>query len=484
MFSFRRGRRRAVTHQLRKIAGRENTRTEPSELLAYSYDATFQQRLPTAAVAVQNTEQVASIVELAANEHIPVVARGAATGLAGGSVPPPDAIVLNLAKMRGIKDIDPDDGVAVVEPGVITSQFHAAVERVGLFYPPDPASLRQCTIGGNLACNAGGPRCLKYGVTRDYVRGVTVVLADGSVVETGGRVLKSSTGYALPHLFVGSEGTLGIITEAVLRLIPLPRGRATALVFFGSVEAATETVTASFLKGLAPATLEFLDTHTLELVSSELPTQLPEGTQAALLIETDSFEATEALDALQRVVAIARQTDVLGIHLATDEEESSRIWHARQAISGAFGRIAKGKLGEDVVVPRSKIANMVRAVEEISQTHGLPIPLFGHAGDGNLHPNILFDPSSPSDLLAVERAAIEIFERAIALGGALSGEHGIGTLKRQFLELNLGAPAVDTMRKVKSALDPAGIMNPGKIFPDGDADWSGFLRALPRLATP
>lgn len=467
---------------LREIVGEENVRTGSAELIAYSYDATFQQAIPEAVVLPRSTEDVAAILRLASEEGRPVVARGAATGLAGGAVPSGGAIVLNLARMRRIRSIDVDDGLCVVEPGVITGTLHAEVERRGFFYPPDPASLAQCTIGGNIASNAGGPRCLKYGVTRDYVRALEVVLADGSVAPVGRRTLKSSTGYALPQLFVGSEGTLGIVTEATLRIIPLPRSRATALAFFPSLEAAGGAVTEMLAQGLAPSSLELMDRLTLNLVEDLIHAGLPREAEAALLIEADGARPTETADALGAMVDAARASRAAEIRVAADPGEAEDLWRARRSITGALGRVAPKKLGEDIVVPRGRIPEMVRAIGEIAEVHGLRIPVFGHAGDGNLHPNILFDLRRPGETRRVEGAATAIFETAIGLGGALSGEHGVGTLKRAFLERCLGAPAVDLMRRIKQALDPQRILNPGKVFPDG-ASWESFLRLLPTLTS-
>jgi len=463
--------------------GDEAVRDGPSELLAYSYDGTFQQAMPMAVAMVRATEQVSAILRVASQEGIPVVARGTSTGLAGGSIPPNGAIVLNLARMRAIREVDAADGVAVVEAGVITGDLHQAVERTGFFYPPDPASLRQCTIGGNLACNAGGPRCLKYGVTRDYVRGLTVVLADGTVVQAGGRTLKSSTGYALPHLFVGSEGTLGVITEATLRIIPLPRGRAAALAFFASLDDAGGAVRSMLRDGLAPSTLELMDRLTLGLVDDVVQAGYPRDAEATLLIEADGLDARAAREALASMADAARRTGATEVREAASDADAEELWRARRSISAALGRVARKKLGEDVVVPRSRVPQMVRAVEVIAADHGLRIPLFGHAGDGNLHPNILFDPSVDGEVQRVQDAAIAIFEEATRLGGALSGEHGVGTLKRAFLERNLGVAAVDTMRAVKDALDPRGILNPGKVFPDRtETGWESFLEMLPTLS--
>ncbi len=473
-----------IVRELRRLLGTEAIRDAPSQLVSYSYDGTFQQQVPLAAVLPRNTDDVAAVLRLASDAGTPVVARGAATGLAGGAIPPPHAIVLNLSRMRRLVETSAADGIVVVESGVVTADLHAAVEAQGLFYPPDPASLQQCTIGGNLASNAGGPRCLKYGVTRDYVRGLTVVLADGTVVEAGGRTLKSSTGYALPQLFVGSEGTLGVITEATLRVIPLPRGRGIAVAFFPSVEAATAAVTEMFVAGVEPSSLELLDHDTLNLVEDHLGIGFRRDVDAALLIETDALEAGGARAALEVAAETTRRHAAVEVRVAESDSEAELLWRGRRAVSGALGRIARRKLGEDVVVPRSRIPEMARAITAIAKDVGLRIPLFGHAGDGNLHPNILFERETEDELRRVQAAAIAIFEKALELGGALSGEHGVGTLKREFLARNLGAPAVDTMRRIKQALDPAGILNPGKVFPSDHPDaWRDFLLDLPTLSS-
>lgn len=474
-------RRAALVRELRRIAGGEAVRSAPSQLAAYSYDAAYQQAAPAATVIPRSTQQVVDVMRLAADAQVPVVARGSATGLAGGSAPPDGAIVLNLSRMRSIRDIDPGDGVVVTEAGVLTADLHAAVEEAGFFYPPDPASLRQCTIGGNLATNAGGPRCLKYGVTRDYVRGLVVVLADGAVIETGGRTLKSSTGYALSQLFVGSEGTLGVITEATLRIIPLPRARATAFAFFETLDGATEAVTSMLAAGVMPATLELFDRMTLCLVEDVVDAGYPHDAEAGLLIECDGADAASTAEAMTVIAAICRDCGAGDIRVATGPEEAVGFWAARRAVSGAFGRVAKRKLGEDVVVPRTRMPEMVRSVGEIAAQHGLRIPVFGHAGDGNLHPNILFDGDLPGEHERVQEAATAIFGEAIRLGGNLSGEHGVGILKREFLERNLGRATVDAMRKVKNAFDPQGILNPGKVFPEQEDGWPSFLAMLPKL---
>jgi glycolate oxidase len=370
----------------------------------------------------------------------------------------------------------------VVQPGVVTGDLQKAVEKIGLFYPPDPASLNQSTIGGNVACNAGGPRCLKYGVTKDYVLGVTVVLMDGKVLRLGGRTVKNVTGYQLVQLFVGSEGSLGVITEIILRLVPLPRYRSTAAAYFPALDAASEAVTAIMSAGILPATLEMMDRTTINVVEDYLNMGLPREAEALLLLEQDGNDEDAARAEVGRMASVCRELGATSVDVAQTPAERDNLWRARRAVSGALGRVRPNKLGEDIVVPRSKIPAMVRCIEQISERHGLPIAVFGHAGDGNLHPNILFDRRLDGELERVERAAADIFMAALDLGGTLSGEHGIGSLKREFLEDDLGKDTVDVMRAIKQTLDPKGLLNPHKIFPErpGGAH-EDFLRALPTL---
>jgi glycolate oxidase len=466
---------------LREIVGPSYVHAGPAQLIAYSYDGTFQQQRPDVAVSPRTTDEVARVLALANTHGIPVVPRGASSGLAGGTIPLAGGIVLNLARMNSILDISPADGVAVVEPGVVTARLQAEVEKLGLFYPPDPASLSQSSLGGNVSTNAGGPRCLKYGATKDYVRGLTVVLADGRVLRTGGRVLKQSTGYQLTQLFVGSEGTLGVVTEIVLRLVPLPRERSTAQAAFPSLEQATEAVTAILTAGLLPTALEVMDATTIGLVEDHMAIGLPRDAEAILIVECDGSDAAAVQAEIERVGEVARACGAAAVRVAADAAARAALWEARRAISPALGRARPNKLGEDIVVPRSQLVAMVRRARAISAEVGLPIPVFGHAGDGNLHPNILFDRRIPGELERVERAAAAIFRAAIELGGTLSGEHGVGSLKREFMEEALSAEAVWAMRAIKQALDPNGILNPGKLFPTRAGSRDGWLAALPTL---
>ncbi len=472
----------ALLNKLASIVGKENVHSGPAQLIAYSYDGTFQQHKPDVVVSPRTTEEVAEIMKLAYVQEVPVITRGAATGLAGGVIPVTGGIVLNLAKMNRILEIDQNNNMVVAEPGVVTADLQCAVESVGLFYPPDPASIHQCTIGGNVACNSGGPRCLKYGVTRDYVVGVTVVLADGRVLQWGGKLRKNSTGYNLGQLFVGSEGTLGVVTQVTLRLLSLPRERATAAAYFTSLDEASHAVNEVMKAGILPATLELMDNATINGVEDYLKLGLPRQAQAMLLFEQDGNHPSLVASEGEAIAGICREHGAFLVQVASNREQGEKLWEARRAVTGALGRLSPNKLGEDVIVPRSRLIALVQRIKEISGETGLPIPVFGHAGDGNLHPNILFDYKRSGEIERVEKAAGDILRAALELGGTLSGEHGIGTLKREFMKDAVGDVGLSVMKDLKSALDPKGILNPQKLFPQEDREGhQGFLTALPTL---
>lgn len=457
---------REVVDELRAVVG-ERFLTDPVDLATYAYDGTFLERRPAGVVLARSTDEVAAVVRIAARHRLPVVARGSGTSLTGGPVPASGAeLVLDLAAMNRILDIDPVDMTATVEAGVVTASLGAAVARHGLFYPPDPASLTVSTIGGNLACNAGGPSGLKYGVTRDYVLALEVVLADGRVAWFGSRAMKNSSGYGLAHLFVGSEGTLGIITRAVLKLLPRPAKERTILVGFGSLEAAAALVTQVLGAGILPAAIELVDRVCLDAVESYRPLGLPAEIEAVLLFRHDGTEASTAAE-VEAVGTIAHSNGAVLVRVAAGEAEADELWLARRAVSPALARLRPNKLGEDVAVPRGAIVEMVRRIREISERHRLPIATFGHISDGNLHPNILFDGTDPDERRRMLAAASDIFLAALDLGGVLSGEHGIGALKKAFLPLAVDPTALELMRAVKALLDPQGILNPGKVLPDG-----------------
>lgn len=469
-----------IKAELRAIVGEGYVHDAPSEIVAYSYDGTFQQRRPDLAVSPACTDEVAAVVKVAAREGLPIVARGASSGLAGGTIAEQGGIILNLARMDRIVEIDTANVCAVVEAGAITLQLQDAVEKLGLFYPPDPASSRQSTLGGNVACNSGGPRCLKYGVTRDYVTGLTVVLASGEVIRLGGKLTKNATGPQLLQLFVGSEGTLGIVTEVILKLVPLPKARVTATAAFPRLAQASEAVARIMASGILPCTVELMDGTTINVVEDFLQAGLPRQAEALLLLEQDGSDEATARRDVESMAQICRELGGSSVQVARNAAEREALWAARRAVSPALGRLRPNKLGEDIVVPKSQVPAMIAEVGEIAQRHGVPIPVFGHAGDGNLHPNILFDLRNPEEVRKVELAARDIFRAAIRLGGTLSGEHGIGTLKREFMEEAQGSTVVELARGIKKVFDPQGLLNPGKLYPTGNGV-EGFLANLPTL---
>jgi glycolate oxidase len=455
---------------LRDVLPAERVHDTPEDLAVFGYDGTWASHRPDAAVSPLTAEEVAAVVKVARRFGVPVVPRGAGTGLAGGSVPAEGGIVVNTTMMNLILELDAPNMVAVVQPGVINGQLQAEVEKLGLFYPPDPQSLRQCTIGGNIATTAGGPRCLKYGTTKDYVLGLQVVLADGRIVRTGGKMIKIQTGYNLTQLFVGSEGTLGIITEATLRLIPRPRHRGTLMAVFGRLDDAAETVNRILWAGILPLALEMMDNSCIRAVEAYKPFGLPLEAETILLIDQDGNDSRVVGEELAEIARLCREGGASEVRHAATPAEGDALWQARRAVSPALARLRPNKLGEDISVPRAQIPAMVRRVREIAERHRLPIPMFGHIGDGNLHPNILCDLRDPAEMERVQAAARYIFEAAIALGGTLSGEHGIGTLKREFLPGSLDATQIEIMSRIKWALDPENVFNPGKLFPLGTTD--------------
>lgn len=455
--------RHSLATDLRRVIPAERVLDTIEDRTLYAYDGTSAKALPDVVVMAHSPQEIASVLGYASAQGVPVVPRGAGTGLSGGSVPARAGIALVVASMRRIKEIDTGSMLVVCEPGVITGELQKTVEEAGFFYPPDPASLSYCTIGGNVAENAGGPRAVKYGVTKDYVLGVEVVLATGDVVRLGGKQIKNVTGYNLVQLFVGSEGTLGVITEVILRLVPRPAAIKTMLAIFDRLEVAADAVAAVMAGGVTPTTLEIMDKTCINCVEDYLQLGLPRAAEAILLIEVDGMP--EAVEAEAKVIStICREKNVRSFQMARDQKEADVLWKARRAVSPAISQVRRAKIGEDISVPRSAIPAMVREIQRISQEHALPIAIFGHAGDGNLHPNILADRRDPVEMERVEKAIAAIFEASVRLGGTLSGEHGIGLSKQSFLRLALSPEAIRLMENVKRAVDPRGILNPGKIF--------------------
>ncbi len=454
---------RQVIKQLTEIVGKNKVLTAPEELFCYGYDATFRNFTPDVVVKPRDRNQVAAIVKLANEKGIPLYPRGAGTGLSGGSLPVRGGIVIVLTDMNRILEIDRENLLAVVQPGVVTAHLHQAAEKEGLFYPPDPASSDACTIGGNIAECAGGPRGFKYGVTRDYVMGLEIVSPTGEILHAGGKTVKNVSGYDLTRLLVGSEGTLGIITEATLRLIPRPRAVRTLMAVYDDLLKAGESVVKISTSGVIPATLEIMDRLTIQCVTRYSGCNLPQDAEAILIIEVDGMESAVAQEA-DIVARVCREAGAREVVAAQTPDEREMIWRARKAISAALVQIKPTKISEDATVPRSKVPEIIIKLQGIRDKYGINLVIFGHAGDGNLHPNIIADENDPEEMQRVEAAIEEIFQAAVSLGGTLSGEHGIGILKAPFMHLEFGPHELDFMRRIKDALDPKGILNPGKIF--------------------
>ncbi len=454
-----------VIKELEAVVGKQHVLSSPEDLIAYSYDSTFEEHKPDIIVNPANTEEVSQVMRIAYRENVPVVPRGMGSGLAAASIPYSGGMVLSLTRMNRILEIDEENMIATVEAGVVTADFQAKVEEMGLFYPPDPSSIKHSTIGGNIACNAGGPRCLKYGVTSDYVLGLTAVLPNGDIIKTGGKAIKNVTGLNLTQLLIGSEGTLAIITEAMLRLMPKPKHARTAMAVYARLDDAAKTVNAILLEGVVPATIELMDDTTINTIEEYLHLGLPTDAAAILIIETDGSDEQTVLREMETVARVARECGATDVRVAQTEAERNELWRGRRSVSPSLARRRPNKLGEDISVPRSAIPEAIRRIKAISEKYRLPIVVFGHAGDGNLHPNILFDKRDPDEWHRVEQVSAEIFGMAVELGGTLTGEHGVGVLKQPYLELALGKTAIALQQGIKKVFDPKGLLNPGKKFP-------------------
>src|SRR5436189_5465188 len=453
-----------LASKLRDLLGKEIVASDPQTLAAHSGDKWFAAHQPEVVVFAKSTADVSKLLQFASHKKIPVTARGGGFGYVGGCVPARGGITLSLLRMNRFKDISFADAVAVVEPGVFTADLKAAVRAQKLFYPPDPASMKDCTIGGNVATNAGGPRCLKYGVTRNYVIGLEVVLASGEVLRTGGRVHKNKTGFDLIGLFVGSEGMLGVVTEITLRLLPMPPARATLSTAFATAAQAAEAVQAIFAAGFLPASLEIADHFTLEAARRDLGKMLvPEG-NAHLLVDVDGQEESVRSESTA-IRELLEQRKPNALEIAIGEIDSERLWALRRQFSNSLRATGLTKLNEDVVVPRSHLVNLMEFAETLQIKHGFPIACFGHAGDGNIHVNIMADRYSRDAAVRtkVERALDDLFAQVLAWGGVITGEHGIGLAKKRWWPEATGEVARDLHRRLKQALDPDGILNPGKF---------------------
>ena len=452
---------------LRRILGSEHVAVDEERRLSYGTDALKKGRAADVVAFPGNTADVAAIVRSCAARGVPIVPRGGGTGYTGGSVPIRGGVVLSLERMNRILEIDEASLVAVVEPNVITGDLQDAVERIGLFYPPDPASLRQSVIGGNVAEGAGGPRAFKYGTTRQYVLGLEAVLPTGEVIETGGRVVKNVVGYDLTHLLVGSEGTLAIITKIILRLVPKPPVQATLRATFPDIEGAVAAVINIVRERVVPAALELIDGDSLEAVARylEVRSLAPEGTGAILLLEVDGVTAAVEEESA-RVDRACREAGATEVLRARDARERQELWRVRREISLSLKTIAPLKFNHDVVVPKGRVPELFALVRRLKREFGLRIPCFGHAGDGNIHVNIMVDPQDAAEIARAHAAERALFEGVVALDGSISGEHGIGFAKAPFLGIELTPDEIALMKRVKRAFDPQGILNPGKIFAD------------------
>ncbi len=453
-----------VISQLQKIVGKGAVLTSKEDLNAYSYDGTTTwAHMPDVVVLPTTTEQVSQILKLANEKRIPVTPRGAGTNVSGGSIPIKGGIVLCTTRMNKIMDINKTNFTATVEPGVVLQDFNMALAKQGLFYPPDPQSFMGCTMGGTVAENAGGPYCVKYGVTKQYVLGLEVVLASGYVMKLGGVTVKNRTGYELVMLFTGSEGTLGVITKITLRLLPMPPASKTIMAVFDDMAVGGEVVSSIMASGVIPAKIEFVDNFVLRRIEEMTPMGLPVDAKALLLIQADGSPAAVEAETKQ-IVDLLKKGGAKEIKVAKDAKEAAMYWKMRSAGFAATFGAAHTVMAEDVTVPRDKLPEFIHKLDKISRRTGFFISCLGHAGDGNLHPAIFTDIRNKKEFAKAQKTMEEIFEAAMSLGGVLSGEHGIGLEKQRFLKRAMDPIALNLMRKIKGVLDPNHILNPGKIW--------------------
>ncbi|MCB1209604.1 MAG: FAD-binding protein [Verrucomicrobiales bacterium] len=453
-----------MVEALRGIVGPQHVLTEIEDILPYGFDGTAALKGRAGAVVFpHSTEEVAACVRLARENRVPVVPRGSGTGLSGGSVPVDGCLVLCVAQMDRIIEVDERNLTLHAQCGVITKAVDDAALRVGLFYPPDPGSMKISTIGGNVAENSGGLRGLKYGVTRDYVMAVRVVLPDGTETWLGNKCVKDVAGYSMKDLFVGSEGTLGLITEVMLKLVPRPKARRTMLALYDSMEAAAETISAIIAARIIPCTLEFLDRVTVGCVEDYAKIGLPTDVEALVLMETDGHPVVVEEEAAE-MMALAKKHGAREVKAAADEDEGARLAAARRNAFSALARIRPTTILEDVTVPRSELARMVAFINQVAKKHRLQVGTFGHLGDGNLHPTFLTNELDKDEMHRVELALEDIVDETIKLGGTVTGEHGVGLAKKAFVKKQLGEGSYELMRTIKRSLDPEGLFNPGKMF--------------------
>jgi len=448
------------------IVGSSNFTDQLIDLISYSYDASDYDHRPEAGLWPTTTEQVSQILSLANEHRIPVTPRGAGTGLAGAAVPNQGGLVLDLCRMNKILEIRIADRLAIVQPGVVYADLEGALSRYGFFFPPDPASASVCTLGGNVATNAGGMRGAKYGVTRDYVMGLEVVLPNGRIMRTGSYCMKSSSGYDLTRLFVGSEGTLGVVTEIVLKIHPKPMATKTALASFDDLQDSGQAVIDVMHSGIIPSVLEILDPNTIRVLRDHGNIPLPE-VMAMILVETDGYTEAEASYQMERVTEVFKKNRVRDIKVAASPAEVEDLWRIRKSIGSVAATLRPRNVSEDVTVPISRVPALVKGISTIVEKHGLPFVVFGHAGDGNLHPRIMYDPADPDQVKHVNQAVAEIFRLTCDLGGTLTGEHGVGLSKALYMTWEHDPLALEMMRGIKRLFDPNNILNRGKMALEG-----------------
>ncbi|HML35449.1 FAD-binding oxidoreductase [Sporomusa sphaeroides] len=452
-----------VLNKLRAVVGNSHVLSEPEDMIVYSNDATILSAKPEAVVQPANRDEVAEVIKLAARYRIPVTCRGAATCLSGGTIPLKGGIVLELTRLNQILKIDKVNKIAVVQPGVITFDLITAVGNVGLLYPPDPSSMKESTLGGNVAECAGGPKGVKYGITRDFVLGMEAVLSDGSIIQTGNAVDGDMCGPDWTMLLTGSEGTMAVITSITLRLVPLPAVKKTMMAIYDRLEDAARTVSVTMAAGIIPTTLELMDNLSIVSVEKYLKIGLPVKAGGLLLIEVDGVLSTVEENA-RRVSEICKQCGATEVKIARTPQEAEDLWRARRSINPAFGQVAPCKFAEDATVPRSLVPVLVEKIMSIQEKYDVPIFNMGHAGDGNMHPTIMFDKRNKEQMARAEQALDEVHIVTLELGGTLSGEHGIGCAKAPYLRAETGATGYKIGREIKQAVDPLGILNPGKMF--------------------
>ncbi len=457
-------RKRSLRRELEAIVGRDGVLSDPEELLVYESDGlTLFRALADFVVFPRSAEDVAAIVRLANREALPFVARGAGTGLSGGCLPSEGGIVISLMRMNRVLEVDYDNQIAVVEPGLVNLHLSWAVGPKGYYYAPDPSSQQACTIGGNIANNSGGPHTLKYGVTTNHVLGLEVVLPDGEIAWLGGRT-RDALGYDLAGVFVGSEGTFGVATKIVVRILRKPQAVKTVLAVFDEITQASEAVSAVIARGLVPAAMEMIDQLTIQAVEDAFGCGYPRDAAAALLIEVDGLAAGMESQ-VERIVLACREAGAREVRTARDEAERQLLWKGRKSAFGAYGRVSPAYMVMDGVIPRTRLPYVLNRVNQIVEAHGLRVGNVFHAGDGNLHPNILYDPRIPGEEARVVAAGAEIMRVCAEVGGSISGEHGIGLEKADFMPFIFSAADLECMRRLKDAFNPGGLCNPGKIFP-------------------